>query len=102
MDPNNPNWHEKLGIRLRCLRKEIWSAGKPCFSPSKEETNALAKAYELRPDVPKFFVSLSRNIAEILRNKNYNLSDHVVDIQCGSISFKTVQDALTFMKKNTR
>lgn len=101
LDPLNAVWYEKLGNRLRGIKKDDW-AGQGKRAPTEAETIAFVKAYNLRPDEPKFFVSLSRNVAEMLKANHYKSLDQIICIDGTSQLFNTVQDALNFMKTNTK
>lgn len=59
-------------------------------------------AYNLRPDVPKFFASFARNIAEMLKARRYNALDQPIKVNVQNQSIETVEDALNFLKNYTR
>lgn len=104
LDPINPVWYERLGIHLRLLNKESLKYGHGILSPNREQTKAFVTAYNLRPDIPKFFASLGRNIAEMLKHMRIKSSDQSVgvDLDIGGQSIKTCEDALNFLKEYTR
>lgn len=100
LDPLNPSWYEKLGVHIRCIKKNAWK-GQSIKPPSCEETRLFLKAYELKPFEPKFFVAFCRNIAEILKGKRYKSLEDAVTIDCTEQLFSTVEETLDFMKRNT-
>lgn len=102
LDPSNPVWHEKLGIYLRLLNKESIKYGRGIKSPSREQAKAFETAYNLRPDIPKFFALLARNVAEMLKNMRHKSIDQSIGVNIEGQSIKTCEDALNFLKEYTR
>lgn len=102
LDTSNPVWYETLGIRLRLLRKQSYNKGLRYGPPGVEESTCFATAYNLRPDVPRFFASLSRHIAEMLKIKRYTSGDRALEVNVQHQSIETVEDALNFLKNYTR
>lgn len=99
LDPKNPIWHEALGIRLRLLKNQSPNAFK---GPSHDEINSFARAYDLRSDVPQFFASYSRCIAEKLKQKRVKTSEQAIQIYIQDQSIETVDDIVSFLKKYTK
>lgn len=102
MDPANPVWYESLGLRLRLLKKERTKYGYGIKEPGFFESKAFATAYNLRPDVPQFFVSFARNIAEVIKSKQYRSRDQPFEVDVEGESIETVGDVLDFLKKYAR
>ncbi len=99
LDPKNPIWHLNLGQRLRLIKNKAFHNGHR-YEPSTEEFNCFVIAYNLRPDVPRFFAMLSRGIAEMLKVKGVESKDQAFEVNVQRI--ETVADAINFLRKFTR
>ncbi|XP_037049347.1 uncharacterized protein LOC119083667 [Bradysia coprophila] len=103
LDPLNAIWHESLGLRLRLVKNDAVRLGRKTVKwCSPEQSTAFATAYSLRPDIPRFFASFSRNVAESWKNCGYQSQTQPITLSIQNQSFDTVEDALNFLKRNTR
>ncbi|KAG4076821.1 hypothetical protein HA402_009167 [Bradysia odoriphaga] len=103
LDPLNAIWHESLGLRLRLVKNDAVRSGRKTVKwCSPEQSTAFATAYSLRPDIPRFFASFSRNVAESWKNCGYQSQTQPIALSIQDQSFDTVEGALNFLKKNTR